>query len=284
LRLRAYLGDEVEIGRRKIEAFAPYAFSDWLANAGRAIHLRFDHHDFSARRFARVSDGTLRVWEDDVGLAFAAKVEPGRSAWQFLTSVVASKEVCRASFSFAPLRHRLELVNEQSWTTKMVVTVASLSEISIVARPAYWRSLCWLSDSDFWSFDESDRELIQSWHERPRKLANRWRHRVDLSAYRALWQASDKPARPATRPAPVVAAAAAPPPPRRLRPPLEDSPIVGLSAAHFVWCLQMQREARRRLPAAAWRRGSMSLPAAGAYPLSARRDGRSYLRIHPSIA
>jgi HK97 family phage prohead protease len=247
-------GDEVEVGTRKVDSFDRYAFSDWLGNAGGGIHLRFDHHDFSAHKFARRSDGSSNLFETDIGLCFEAKVEPGRSAWQFLTSVVASKEVCRCSFSFIPLRHRLELVDEQLWTIKTTITAAALFEISVTSRPAYWNSLCWMSDADFWGFDQSDQELIQSWHERPRKLANRWRPRVDLSVYRALGQASDKPARPAPRPAPVVAAAASPP--RRLRPPLEESPIVGLSAAQFALCLQIQREARRLLPAAAWRRAA----------------------------
>jgi phage head maturation protease len=90
-------GDEYRIAPGKLESFAPYVFTNWLSTAGRSIHLRVRHAE-NWCQLARRSDGTLRVWEDDTGLAFEARVEPGSKAWLDLSYTVASKKLCRCSW------------------------------------------------------------------------------------------------------------------------------------------------------------------------------------------
>ena len=120
----------------KTEIIAPGAFSATLRSGASAVRALVSHDPTTA--WASVKDGSLKIWQDSVGLAFSAKLEDTVAGRQLARSVASGN--AGASFRFKPLE-------TQATASGYIVTDAMLYEISILGEPAY-STAAWLSDPD----------------------------------------------------------------------------------------------------------------------------------------
>ena len=118
--------------RGKSLAFARGAFSPALRYAS-GVRALVDHD--RAAEWACTRDGSLRLWEDDIGLAFSAMI-PDTVAGRGLARAVADGYIC-CSCHFRPFK-------TEEIAGGYLVQSATLSEISATTRPAF-ATAAWLA-------------------------------------------------------------------------------------------------------------------------------------------
>ncbi|HFZ2573613.1 TPA: HK97 family phage prohead protease [Pseudomonas aeruginosa] len=123
----ARFGDPTSIGGWT-EVIQPGAFSRSLAGPAAASIRAVYEHD-SAALLGRVGAGTLRLTEDDVGLAFELDL-PDTSLGRDLAELVKRGDVSGCSFGFFPEKERWD------GETRHLLDV-DLQEVTITATPAY---------------------------------------------------------------------------------------------------------------------------------------------------
>lgn len=117
-----------------VEKIAPGAFKKALSDSGRDL-LSLRNHD-ADKVLARRSQDTLKVWEDEQGLAFECYPADTTNARDTITDIKAGN-IKGMSFGFddpPPGGDKWERVNGQNVRTLLEVPV---KEISFVTRPAY---------------------------------------------------------------------------------------------------------------------------------------------------
>lgn len=110
------------------EIILPGAFKRSLAGpAAASIRAVYEHDD--AALLGRVGAGTLRLSEDDVGLAFELDL-PDTSLGRDLSELVKRGDVAGCSFGFVPVK--------EDWQGELrSLQDVDLHEITITANPAY---------------------------------------------------------------------------------------------------------------------------------------------------
>lgn len=119
-----------EIGPGMSESIAPGAFLDELNGDVRAL----TNHD-TRLVLGRTSAGTLKIWEDETGLAGDILINPKDSDAMNTYERVLRGDVNQCSFGFRILEEDTEYRNDGSvhWTIRKVV----LLEVSVCTFPAY---------------------------------------------------------------------------------------------------------------------------------------------------
>jgi len=113
------------------ELIQPGAFSKTLEDAP-DIRALFNHD--SNIVLGRVSAGTLRVWEDDKGLAF--ELEPPDTQWgRDVYQSIQRGDISQMSFAFAPVQDTWRKVEDGPDIRELVEV--KLREVSPVTFPAY---------------------------------------------------------------------------------------------------------------------------------------------------
>ena len=115
------------------EMFAPGAFKEILADPTTDV-LALINHDTSALPIGRQSAGTLRLWEDDYGLAFQIDVPNSRDD---LLEAVARGDVKGMSFAFIASKEHISYDRSQTPPVRTVKKAERLFEVSPVSMPAY---------------------------------------------------------------------------------------------------------------------------------------------------
>lgn len=123
----ARFGDPTPIGGWT-ETIQPGAFKRSLAGpAAASIRAVYEHND--AALLGRVGAGTLRLSEDDVGLAFELDL-PDTTLGRDLSALVKRGDVAGCSFGFVPVK--------EDWQGEVrSLQDVDLHEITITANPAY---------------------------------------------------------------------------------------------------------------------------------------------------
>lgn len=124
----AVFNSETDIGGYFREVIAPGAFSDAVSGDVRAL---VDHD--SGRVIGRTKAGSLRLSEDDTGLAVEIDM-PDTTDGRDLSALIERGDISGMSFGF--------IVTKQSWdetgdTPIRTIEKVELHEVSIVAFPAY---------------------------------------------------------------------------------------------------------------------------------------------------
>lgn len=125
----ALFNSETDIGGYFREVIAPGAFADTLKNAD--VRALIDHD--SGRVIGRSSAGTLRLTEDETGLAVEIDL-PDTSDGRDLAVLLERGDITGMSFGF---RTTKEQWDETSDPPTRTVLAAELFEVSAVAFPAY---------------------------------------------------------------------------------------------------------------------------------------------------
>lgn len=123
----------VEPGR--YEMIARGALDDVLAAEGTDVVAVSPTHDM-ARVLGRQSAGTLRLRNDDEGLAFEIDL-PDTSYANDLRALVERGDITGASFGFLPAKGGVEVRVIDGRRVHVVTNIAWLRDISPVAQPAY---------------------------------------------------------------------------------------------------------------------------------------------------
>lgn len=161
----AVFNSNYEIGPGMSESIAPGAFLDELKGDVRAL----TNHD-TTLVLGRTTAGTLRIWEDDTGLAGDILINPKDSDAMNTYERVLRGDVNQCSFGFRILEEDTEYRNDGSvhWTIRKV----ELHEVSVCTFPAYEatnvqarsqeREALHQRELDAWK-DEQKRRM-KSWH------------------------------------------------------------------------------------------------------------------------
>jgi len=117
-----------------VEQIAPGSFKDVLAENP---DVRFQaQHDHNA--LARTTNGTLRLWEDETGLAFEADLNPDVQAARDLYALIQRGDITQMSFGFEIGAQVEEFSDDPADDIRVTITrVKKLYEISAVTFPAY---------------------------------------------------------------------------------------------------------------------------------------------------
>ncbi|MES2819801.1 MAG: HK97 family phage prohead protease [Pseudomonadota bacterium] len=123
----ARFGDPAAVGGFT-EVILPGAFTRSLAGpAAASIRAVYEHND--AALLGRVGAGSLRLFEDDAGLAFELDL-PSTTLGNDLAELVRRGDVSGCSFGFVPVR--------ESWAGEVrQLHDVDLHEVTITATPAY---------------------------------------------------------------------------------------------------------------------------------------------------
>lgn len=124
----AVFGAAAEIGGQFREIVAPGAFQGTIAGDVRAL---IDHD--SGRVIGRTTAGTLRLAEDDVGLAVEIDL-PDTQDGRDLATLIARGDISGMSFGFIVTR---QLWDETGDIPVRTIQAVDLREVSAVAFPAY---------------------------------------------------------------------------------------------------------------------------------------------------
>ena len=124
----AVFNSETDIGGYFREVIAPGAFKDTLSGDVRAL---VDHD--SGRVIGRTTAGSLRLSEDDTGLAVEIDL-PDTTDGRDLATLIERGDISGMSFGF--------VVTKQTWDEtvdppKRTIEAVELHEVSVVAFPAY---------------------------------------------------------------------------------------------------------------------------------------------------
>ena len=136
LRIDGYatlFGEEIYIGSQT-EKFATGAFTPSLRRGATFVRATINHR--RADTWASVRDGSLRLWEDSIGLAFSAAL-PATPEGRGLARAVADGLI-QASVLFRPFRSK-------PTPTGCVVETATLIDVCLAIATAY-PTATWLSD------------------------------------------------------------------------------------------------------------------------------------------
>lgn len=116
------------------ERFRPGAFAESLRDHPDVIAL---HHHDGARVLGRVSSGTLKVWEDERGLAFTLDL-PDTAQGHELRTLIGRRDVRGMSFGFGlASADDEEFSGYKAGSIIRTIHRARLFEISTTAWPAY---------------------------------------------------------------------------------------------------------------------------------------------------
>lgn len=124
----AVFGSAADIGGQFREIIAPGAFQGAIAGDVRAL---IDHD--SGRVIGRTTAGTLRLIEDDVGLAVEIDL-PDTQDGRDLATLIARGDISGMSFGFIVTR---QLWDETGDIPVRTIQAVDLREVSAVAFPAY---------------------------------------------------------------------------------------------------------------------------------------------------
>jgi HK97 family phage prohead protease len=111
-----------------VEQIAPGAFSETIKGDVRCL---FNHQNDNV--LGRTASGTLRLWEDDVGLRFEVDL-PDTTIGRDVAKLVERRDISGCSFGFRALKQTWDDTTEPPGRTLEKVEI---SEISIVTFPAY---------------------------------------------------------------------------------------------------------------------------------------------------
>ncbi len=125
----AIFGEEAEIGEWFTEVIARGAFTKSLLTAD--VRAYFAHD--SGRVLGRVSAGTLRLKEDDKGLAVEIDL-PDTSDGRDVRTLIDRGDITGMSFGFFVYRQEWD---ETVSPPKRTILEVELREVSIVSEPAY---------------------------------------------------------------------------------------------------------------------------------------------------
>ena len=124
----AVFGAAADIAGQFREIVAPGAFSNTISGDVRAL---IDHD--SGRVIGRTTAGTLRLSEDDVGLAVEIDL-PDTQDGRDLATLIARGDISGMSFGFIVTRQEWDETGEMPTRT---IQAVDLREVSAVAFPAY---------------------------------------------------------------------------------------------------------------------------------------------------
>ena len=124
----AVFGSAADIGGQFREIIAPGAFRDAVSGDVRAL---IDHD--SGRVIGRTKAGTLRLSEDDVGLAVEIDL-PDTQDGRDLATLIARGDISGMSFGFIVTRQQWDETGDIPTRT---IEAVDLREVSAVAFPAY---------------------------------------------------------------------------------------------------------------------------------------------------
>src|SRR5690606_23636899 len=124
----AVFGAAADIAGQFREILAPGAFRDTIGGDVRAL---IDHD--SGRVIGRTTAGTLRLAEDDVGLAVEIDL-PDTQDGRDLATLIARGDISGMSFGFVVTRQEWDDTGDMPTRTILAV---DLREVSAVAFPAY---------------------------------------------------------------------------------------------------------------------------------------------------
>lgn len=124
----AVFNSEADIGGYFREVIAPGAFADALSQDVRAL---VDHD--SGRVIGRTKAGTLRLKQDDTGLAVEIDL-PDTTDGRDLGTLIERGDVSGMSFGFIVTKQRWDETQDPPLRT---VEAVDLREVSVVAFPAY---------------------------------------------------------------------------------------------------------------------------------------------------
>ncbi len=124
----AVFGNAADIGGQFREIIAPGAFRDGVSGDVRAL---IDHA--SGRVIGRTKAGTLRLSEDDVGLAVEIDL-PDTQDGRNLATLIARGDISGMSFGFVVTRQQWDETGDIPTRT---IEAVDLREVSAVAFPAY---------------------------------------------------------------------------------------------------------------------------------------------------
>ncbi len=132
----AVFNQETRIGSEKygfIEVIRPGAFAETMKE-NRDI-LALVEHD-SGRLLGRTVSGTLRLWEDDRGLAFEIDI-PNTTDGNDVTELLRRGDLGKMSFAFSPRNAGEVLTTKEDGTPLRILTAVDLYEVSVISQPAY---------------------------------------------------------------------------------------------------------------------------------------------------
>ncbi len=124
----AVFGNAADIGGQFREIIAPGAFRDAVSSDVRAL---IDHD--SGRVIGRTTAGTLRLSEDDVGLAVEIDL-PDTQDGRDLATLISRGDISGMSFGFVVTRQQWDETGDIPTRT---IEAVDLREVSAVAFPAY---------------------------------------------------------------------------------------------------------------------------------------------------
>jgi HK97 family phage prohead protease len=149
------LWDDIGIVDGRPERFAPFAFADFLDSPlARSVRLLRSHHE--PVTLARASDRSLRLWQDNAGLAFSCPLDGPRLG---LIHDVLRGGYVGMSPSWTRTRTRVD--------DGVIVTVrARLYEVSVTDDPAFEQARIWLSSTDYYDLPAHVQEQHRWWSRR----------------------------------------------------------------------------------------------------------------------
>lgn len=122
--------------QKVVESIKPGAFARAIAE-GQDVRALVDHN--SSLLLGRTRSRTLRIWEDDKGLAFELRL-PETQVAKDLAENIRLGNVSQCSFAFAPAKGGETSITEERGdliVTSIELTDVDLYDVSIVTYPAY---------------------------------------------------------------------------------------------------------------------------------------------------
>lgn len=161
----AVFNSDYEIGPGMSESIAPGAFLGSLNGDVRAL----TNHD-STLVLGRTTAGTLRIWEDEIGLAGDILINPKDSDAMNTRERVLRGDVNQCSFGFRILNEETDYRPDGSvhWTIREV----ELYEVSVCTFPAYEATnvqarseeLAEIRERETAAWKDKQKERLRSWH------------------------------------------------------------------------------------------------------------------------
>lgn len=154
------------------EVIVPGAFTRALGDGNGNVPLLIEHDGLP---LADTATGTLRLHEDDRGLAFAAELDTTDPDVQRVIPKLIRRTLRSMSFGFKVGEQRWDRAS-QGGITRFVAGVKKLFDVSIVTSPAYLDSSVALRSLETWAKEHPD--------EAAAPLRELRRHQLRLAAVR----------------------------------------------------------------------------------------------------
>jgi HK97 family phage prohead protease len=116
------------------------------------------HHDLS-RPYASTETGTLRLWQDNHGLAFEARVDASSRSGHDMLTAIASGAQCGVSACFE--RDRTSRTGVIAGRNVEVISRTRISEISACTEPLCPGTVCWVAGTKPADMPAAARPLAQ---------------------------------------------------------------------------------------------------------------------------